>query len=474
MVPSFGDIESYWIPDLTDPVLMAAAPGKTISDIYKVLAYFDNKNLAAFVQCPVYMQVGGIDPYSLPKNCFAVYNNLSVPRKYSIYPDSGHQLTAEANVDRFHWIREMFGLDSSNGFTLQPQCDVANPGVRVTLSAVFDSALPASYQWAKDGNPINGATQTTLTIASVTSSDAGQYTLTATASGGSVTSQPATLSVGTDATSKITNLSIRSVAGHNGNPLIAGFIVTGGSKSVLIRGIGPDLVNFGVTGPLADPKLAIHENTDSGDTVDATNDNWGDGGQDSALSSVFEKVGAALLPDPASKDAAILWNVTGARTIHINSAVSGQSGVVLAEVFDADPNGPARLFNVSARNYVGSGQSTMIAGFIVAGNAPKKLLIRVLGPGLLDFGVTDVLSDPKVEIHHTVNGMDTIVASNDDWNNFPGVQDAIEQLQLLPLRQGSLDSSVVVTVPPGAYTAVVSGNSGATGEALIEVYEVTP
>lgn len=473
IVPAYGDYLNFPFYNFeTDPTFAANAPGVSLQDAIKVQEFFDNKNLAAFVSCPVYMQVGGEDLNCPPQSGFAIYNNLHVPRKYSYYPDSPHQLPDISVVRRQTWIRQMFGMEGPSAFTLQPESQNIVPGTSIVLKAEVESGPAPTYQWKKNGVVIPGANQPTLSFNSVTSSDAGEYILTASTPAGSLASQPAEISVGAGAPSRIVNLSIRSLAGHNGNPLIAGFIVTGGTKSLLVRGMGPSLRAYGITNFLSDPRMEIHGNTTAGDTIFATNDNWGDGGQASTMAAIFERSGAAAFSDPASKDAALLLDVNGARTALINSASSGQSGVVLAEVFDADHTGAADLSNISARNYVGSGDSVLIAGFVIQGTAPKKLLIRAVGPGLLDFGVTSILSDPVLEIHQTVSGVDHVVASNDDWGTFPQAADTMEQAHVFSLHDGSFDSVVIVTVAPGAYTAIVSGANGSTGEALVEVYEL--
>jgi hypothetical protein len=88
-------------------------------------------------------------------------------------------------------------------------------------------------------------------------------------------------------------------------------------------------------------------------------------------------------------------------------------------VYDLGSDTENRITNLSARNFVGAGDQVLIAGFVVSGKAPKRLLVRGIGPGLTPYGVTDVLPDPRLDAHSTVwNGnksTDTIIAGNDDW-----------------------------------------------------------
>jgi hypothetical protein len=100
------------------------------------------------------------------------------------------------------------------------------------------------------------------------------------------------------------------------------------------------------------------------------------------------------------------------------------------------------------------------------------MLVRGIGPTLVEYEVPGVLADPRVAIYAKVGEQDVIVASNDDWSDEPGAAAAIAAAGAFPLRSGSLDAALVVTLPAGVYTAHVSGVGGATGEALVEVYEL--
>jgi sugar lactone lactonase YvrE len=126
---------------------------------------------------------------------------------------------------------------------------------------------------------------------------------------------------------RLTNLSCRAAVGTGGNILIAGFVVgSGPNKSVLIRGIGPALAQFGVAGVLANPKIQIFR----GAALVAENDNWGGG---DGLVSAFDQTGAFALP-AGSTDAALLATLLpGAYTVQL-SGVGGTSGVGLVEVYE--------------------------------------------------------------------------------------------------------------------------------------------
>jgi hypothetical protein len=264
-------------------------------------------------------------------------------------------------------------------------------------------------------------------------------------------------------TGRLTNLSVRSLAGSGDQALIVGCVVGGsGSRSLLVRGIGPGLANFGVAGVLADPQLVI-----SGART-LFNDNWGSAANASALPSTFSRVGAFALPT-GSRDAAVLDSfATGSWTMQLSGA---GTGVGLVEIYDADASplaGPAELVNISARTLVGTGDGALVAGFVVSG-APRKLLIRAAGGSLRALGVNGVLEDPVLQLFR--NG--ALVASSDDWAASPDraqIDASARNVGAFPLTSDR-DSALLVTLDPGSYTAQVSGKNGTTGVALVEIYE---
>ena len=153
----------------------------------------------------------------------------------------------------------------------------------------------------------------------------------------SVTSNTATLTV-TNPTAHLSNLSVRSTAGSGSQTLIGGFVVVGaGSESVLIRGDGPSLAFFGVTGMLDDPVLTLYN---ANSVSLASNAGWGGG---ATLSNAFAEVGAFALP-AGSKDAALISTLTPGAYSAVISSSSGDSGVALVEIYDADAVSTAARF----------------------------------------------------------------------------------------------------------------------------------
>jgi alpha-tubulin suppressor-like RCC1 family protein len=269
---------------------------------------------------------------------------------------------------------------------------------------------------------------------------------------------------GSDAShaARLVNLSVRSAAGSGSQTLIVGFVITGsGTKTLLLRGVGPTLVSYGIVNAVADPSLRLFN---GGGTEVIANDDWGGS---AAMAANFSAVGAVALP-ASSKDAALYTNIpSGPFTFHV-VANSSSPGVALAELYDADAiEGTAKVVNISARTQVGTGENVLIAGFVITGNTPKTLLIRGLGPTLASYGVTGVLTDPQLSLY---NG-GTLVTSNDDWSGTAALKTAFATVGAVPLvSDASKDAALLVTLQPGLYSAQVSGVGSTTGVGLVEIF----
>ena len=357
-----------------------------------------------------------------------------------------------------------------------PASTTVAPGASATLSVQATGSGALRYQWRRNGLVVAGATSATLPITAATATNAGDYEVIVTDNNGPVVSRMARVAVDTPRPGRLVNLSVRATTRGAGAPLIVGAVVAGGSKQMLVRGVGPSLTGFGVTGAIADPRLEIHADVNGRDTVVAANNDWGSGGTAAAvaLRGTFASVGAFDLVDAASRDAALVVAMDSGRTIHVSDAAD-RSGVALVELYDADTTGSARLVNLSARNFAGSGDGTLIAGFVISGNVPKRLLIRGVGPRLASFGVTGALADPRVELYMTEGARSTLFAANDNWAEVGAApaRAAFTSVGAFDFPDAtSRDAALIVTVPAGGYTAQVSGATATTGEALIEIYEL--
>jgi hypothetical protein len=114
---------------------------------------------------------------------------------------------------------------------------------------------------------------------------------------------------------------------------------------------------------------------------------------------------------------------------------------------------------------VGTGDNVGIGGFIITGQAPKHVLIRAIGPSLQQFGVPNVLADPFLELYASGSSP---IAVNNNWRDTHEAE--IKATELPPTND--LEAAIDTTLTPGKYTAVVSGNNGGTGVALVEVYDL--
>jgi hypothetical protein len=146
----------------------------------------------------------------------------------------------------------------------------------------------------------------------------------------------------------------------------------------------------------------------------------------------------------------------------------GPGGPVSAALCSGAAFSDGALRNLSTRGQVGTGANVLIAGFVVAGDTPKRVLVRAAGPSLSAFGVTGVLTDPQLQIF----GGGSLVAENDNWGGTVPLITAAGQVGAFAFDAASRDAAVVATLPPGAYTAQVSGAGGGTGVALVELYDV--
>jgi hypothetical protein len=341
--------------------------------------------------------------------------------------------------------------------------------------SVATTGTPApTYQWffngaaLADGGGVSGSSTSALYLRGASAS-AGTYTCTASNAAGSVSTNGATLTVvNTSTPGRLIDISSRASVGTGVNVLIAGYVIQGSDPlPVLLRSSGPALVPLGVTGVLPDPLLQLY----IGSTVIGSNAGWGGNAQ---IASTANAVGAFAWTNPSSKDSALLETQNPGAYTAITSGVSGDSGVALAEVYDATPSGTwnsslSRLGDISARASVGTGGNVLIAGFVIGGSTAKTVLIRASGPALTSLGVTGALPDPQLQLYSG----GAVIYSNVGWGGNAAVAAAARNVGAFTWSNpSSNDSAILVTLPPGAYTAIVSGADGDVGVALVEVYDV--
>lgn len=390
----------------------------------------------------------------------------------------------ETNDNILHLtVRNAAGTATSAGlhFTVLPDAPVitsapahvsAQSGRNLILH--FD-ANPGSgnlvTMWTHNGQPVTGNSALApgdLPLGTVTSATAGTYVVTLQNRAGATVST--SIAVTVDDSSRFVNLSTRSFVGPGQQTMIAGFAIPGRqARTVLIRGIGPTLAKFGVSGFLADPQITVY--SASGTPTGYSNDNWSNGDPQEYLKTneVFEQVGAFRL-DTTSLDAALVARLDPGNYTVVLTSTNGQSGNALVEVYEYD-NVADRIVNLSTRAMVAAGDST-VAGLAIRGPVAKKVLLRAVGPGLGAFGVTGTLPDPRLSVR---NDSGAEIAANDNWgstSSAPEVAAAAASSGAFALANGSKDASLVVTLQPGNYTIVVDDTNKQSGIVIVEAYEV--
>ena len=360
-----------------------------------------------------------------------------------------------------------------------PPTITSTTSVTATLDRPFSLQITATNsprRFDLRGNSAlpSGLTLNTSTgVISGTPRAIGRYQLTLSAENDAgASTAPLELTVDNPDVGRLINLSILTSITAADPLFTVGTVIggagTSGSKPLLIRAAGPALTPLGVGGALPDPKLDLF----SGQTVVATNDNWGG---TPALSAAFTQVGAFAYASTASRDAAI-FNPTlpvGSYTVQV-TGVGGATGTVIAELYDATPAGTfapstPRLINVSVLKRINAGE-ILTAGFVIGGSTVKTVLIRAVGPtlGTAAFNVPGAMADPKLDLF---SGQ-TVINSNDNWGGGDVLAQAFTKVGAFALGVGSRDAALLVTLLPGNYTAQVTGVNGSAGIALIEVYDL--
>ena len=143
----------------------------------------------------------------------------------------------------------------------------------------------------------------------------------------------------------------------------------------------------------------------------------------------------------------------------------GSSGGQVLKIV-AIPAAPA-LVNLSTRLRVETGENVGIAGFIMAGSAPKSIAVRAIGPSLSVNGqpVAGRMSNPTFTLFDAGGAP---IGGNDDWATAARRQELVDRGLAPP---DGRESAEIFTLQPGAYTAVVQGVNGDAGIGLIELYD---
>jgi len=250
------------------------------------------------------------------------------------------------------------------------------------------------------------------------------------------------------------NISTRGRVGTGDNVLIAGFIITGtGTKSVVVRAIGPSLTDFGISDGLQDPILELR--AADGSLIES-NDDW---------TSNQAAIQATGLAPTDSRESAIARSLSPGLYTAIVRGKGSATGVALAEVYDKDAQpSTSQLANISTRGSVQTQNNVLIGGFLLGGNSGAPLIVaRAIGPSLTDFGIASPLADPTIEFHDS-NG--ATLNTNDNWRDTQELE--VLYLNVPPTKEA--ESALMVMPAPGTYTVIVAGKNGSSGIGLVEIF----
>ncbi|WP_414661646.1 beta strand repeat-containing protein [Horticoccus sp. 23ND18S-11] len=388
-------------------------------------------------------------------------------------------------------------------FTTQPVGQSVNAGTNVTLTVVAAGSPVPTLQWQKNGSSLAGKTGASLALTNVQVADAGSYTCIATNTAGTATSSAAALAVNavTVAPAFTTHPTSQTV---NAGTTVTFAVVATGSPVPTLQWRKNGTVLAGQTGlSLVLPNV---QSSDAGSYVCVATNTVSSATSNSATLTL----NAVPVPNtpPAFTTQPVAQSVSAGATVTLTVAVTGSPTPTLqwlkdgsslagqnnasltltgiqssdagnytcvatnsvgavtsnaATVSVAAATGPdSRISNVSVRTTLAAAQ-TLIVGFTMQGGS-KLVLVRAVGPGLANFGVTGTMSDPKLLLYKDA----TMLTQNDNWGGGGNLSTAFASVGAFPLTVTSLDAALMRTVE-GGHTAQVTGPVG--GNVLVEAYD---
>jgi phospholipase/lecithinase/hemolysin len=175
----------------------------------------------------------------------------------------------------------------------------------------------------------------------------------------------------------------------------------------------------------------------------------------------FTNVSQSSQGNSVDPDEYVYWDDVHPTTAsHFWLAKSANDAITLPFV----PAGKA--VNLATRVSVGTGEQVAIAGLIISGNVPKKVLLRGIGPSLTAHGVPNPLANPTLTLFDEPGN---VLSTNDNWRDSPQATEIMSS-GLAP--QNDAESAVLISLVPGQYTAILAGSDGTIGNGLIEVYDL--
>lgn len=347
-----------------------------------------------------------------------------------------------------------------------PDTLVVQTGKTFTLPLAAVGTTPLEYSLSRNGEPLFARINSLPEFPAADATSSGTYTVTAHNPLGDTVH---TIELSVAPTSRLSNLSVRALAGSGENRIVLGHVLTGGSsKRTLLRGIGPTMAqDYGVADALPTPQMRLRDH----DGVLLEDLDHSDYFNDIFKRIEINQLGAfstAFLTEPEVFRIHDL-QPSGLYTLEVFPE-DDTPGIALAEIYDAD-QGTARLINLSARALAGTDAEAIMAGFVIAGEQPLTVLIRAVGPSLAAYGVTHPSTDPVLTLLDPATGETLRV--NDDWIASDELNATTQRVGAFPLETGSTDAALLVTLDPGVYVAQFSNASDTPAIGLVEIYDAS-
>jgi hypothetical protein len=360
---------------------------------------------------------------------------------YNLSNDDGSgYLTASGDKINTDPLLDPAGLAQNGGLTATIALQSSSPAIDAGNSSLTNDqrSVQRPYDFSSVPNP-----------AGSNGSDIGAFELQPVPT---PTPSPTPTATPTAIPATLGNISTRLRVETGDNVLIGGFIVTGTQpKKVIVRAIGTSLP---LADKLANPTLELH----GPNGLIEANDNWVDSPNKQAIID-------STIPPTSDLESAIVATLpaNGTGYTAIVRGVNNSTGIGVVEAYDLDTTVDSKLANISTRGFVQTGDNVLIAGTIVVGQTPQKVIVRAIGPSL---PIAGRLENPTMELRDQNGGL---LEANDNWVDSPNKQ-AIIDSTIPPTND--LESAIVATLPAAgaSYTAIVRGVNDTTGIAVVEVY----
>ncbi len=381
------------------------------------------------------------------------------------------------------------------GGTLTYTITVSNAGPSSATNVMVTDTLPAGVGYVSASgtgwtcSQASGVVTCTRASLAVGTAPVITITVTAPAFGGSITNTASVTGNETDPNTSNNNASASTTV--NPPPATADLYIT--------KTDSPDPVDVGLNLTYTMTVTNYGPNTATGVTVTDTLPTsvsfvsaTSSQGSCSGTSTVTCNLGTLANGASATVTITVMTNMAGmiGNTASVSSSVADPNTSNNSSMATTNVGDLARLINISTRSYVGTVNDVAIGGFVVGGNLPKQLLIRARGSSLATFGVQGpLLPNPMVELYadtdHNPSTPQVKIAQNNDWQTTDPLcstsgyncgtpaqiaATGLDPCSVTPLNC-SLDSAILIIVPPGTYTAILSGVGGTTGVGIVEVFD---